>query len=332
VVGSYHPADRAISYLKYVPSEIGRWGNRKEKFSRVMRSYTIPSLIDTFNVLKQEYPQYLFYSTVLNITMTAVPHEYIKKHYRPEETLRQILQKKRPDSLQKKLVDFVSFLAKTCNVSLESFGVTGSLLLNIHKPEFSDIDVTVYSLKDSVKLKKALMEMHLSKDSALRRFEGSRLKAWCKSKAENFPLTENEALQIYKRKWNYGIFKGTLFSIHPTKTEQEIDMVYGDETYCGVGSIIVRVKISDAEESIFLPAKYQVKDVDILDGPKVEGIKEVVSYEGLYSDVADTGQTIIAKGKLERVKTKVNKEHYRVLVGSIEGKGKEYIKSTTTNF
>ncbi len=327
VVGPCHPVDRVISYLKYIPSEVGLWGNRKEQFSRVMRAYTIPNLLETFSLLEKDYPQYIFYSTVYNITMTAVPCDCVKKHYRPQVTLARIFQKSRPDSLQKKLRDFVSFLIKTSGVSLESFGITGSMLLNIHKPEFSDMDVTVYGLKDSLRLKQSLIENYSSSSSLVRRFEGSRLRDWCRSKAKNFPLTENEALQIYKRKWNYGIFEGRVFSIHPIKIEQEVKVSYGDEAYYPVGPIIIRAVVHNSTESLFLPATYTIKDVEIICGPKVEGIREVFSYEGLYSDLADVGQTLVVKGKLERVVKKGNNhDHYRVLVGSPEGKGTEYVK------
>ena len=327
VVGPYHPIERVISYLKYVPSELGSWGRGKEHFSRVMRSYTIPSLLETFRLLESDHSQYLFHSNVYNITISAVPHEYIIKHYKPEKTLAQIFQKSHPDLLQEKLRKFVFFLAETSGVGLESFGVTGSILLDIHRPEFSDMDITIYGLVDSLQLKRALMEMNPSSDSGFRRFEGEGLKAWCKSKTRNFPLTMSEALKIYERKWNFGIFEDTLFSIHPIKLEQEVNMTYGDEVYYPFGQVMVRAVVHDEKDSMFLPAVYQVEDVDILDGPPIEGIGEVVSFEGLYGDLAEVGQTIVVKGKLERtVRKRDNHEHYRILVGSPEGRGTEYIK------
>ena len=61
--------------------------------------------------------------------------------------------------------------------------------------------------------------------------------------------------------------------------------------------------------------------------PSFEDVDEVVSYESLYAGLAENGEKIQAKGKLEHVvnnRTKHN--YYRVLVGSPEGKGKEYMK------
>jgi predicted nucleotidyltransferase len=67
-----------------------------------------------------------------------------------------------------------------------------------------------------------------------------------------------------------------------------------------------------------------------VEGPHVTGIVEVVSYESLYDSLAEVGESILVRGKLERVvDNKTSREHYRILVGSPEGKGMEYIKLTS---
>jgi len=327
VVGPFHPPDRVVSYLKYVPAKLGVWGRGKKRFRRAMRAYTIPSLLETFRFLERSYPHYLFYSSFYNITMTAVPHEYIAKHYKPEEKLTPLLQASCLDSLQKKLLRFASFLSEKGSISSNSLGATGSILLNIHRPKFSDIDMTVYGLKNSLAVKSALTKTYSLSSSPARRLEGDALKAWCTSKARLHPLTFEEAMQIYQRKWNIGMFEGTAFSIHPIKLEEEVTEAYGEKTYHPIASVTVRAVVHDNADCMFLPAIYQVQEVETIEGPPVTDIKEVVSYEGLYSDLAETGETILARGKLERVlDEKTVQEHHRVLVGSPEGKGNEYIK------
>jgi len=90
VVDPTHPWDRVISYLKYVSSKFGIWGKDKKRFRRVMRSYTIPSLLETFSFLERNYPHYLFHSSFYNITLTAVPQKHIVEHSKPEEKLAQL--------------------------------------------------------------------------------------------------------------------------------------------------------------------------------------------------------------------------------------------------
>ncbi|HSQ53289.1 MAG TPA: hypothetical protein VLM82_02490 [Acidobacteriota bacterium] len=325
VVGSVHPADRVISYIKYVPSESGIWGTKEQKFSRILQKYTIPNLLQTFNYLETNYPHYLFHSPVDNITITAVPHNKIKKHFQPEQKLTQLRQTQNRDLLQEKLVKFTRFLAETAGLSENSFGVTGSLLLGIHQPTFSDIDMIVYGIKDSWILKKALTEKRDS--DAMKRLEGEALREWCVKKSKEYPLTTKEALKLYERKWNLGFFEDRWVSIHPVKIEKEVTEIYGEKTYTPCGQVTIETIVSDNVDSLFLPAIYQIEEAKFLDSRHSVNVTEVVTYESLYAGAAENGEKIRVKGKLESIKEKRNsQERYRVLVGSPEGKGTEYIK------
>jgi len=326
VVGPLHPPKRVISYIKYVPSKSGVWGSGEKKFSRILQKYTIPNLLETFSYLEQNYPGYLFHSPVDNITITAVPHERISEHFRPEEKLAQLRQASQLDALQHKLIHFTKFLEEASSVPAGSFGVTGSLLLDIHQPTFSDLDIIVYGVKESWLLKKALTE-NRDAEMAMKRLKGKALKDWCIKKAEQYPLTAKDALKLYGRKWNLGFFEDRWVSVHPVKLETDITEEYGKKTYNPCGQVTIEAVVSDNVESLFLPATYQIEDVQFVDGAQTVNVTEVVSYEGLYDSLAENGEKIQTKGKLERVTEKgTSQEHYRVLVGSPEGKGKEYIK------
>jgi predicted nucleotidyltransferase len=326
VVGALHPPERVISYIKYVPSKSGIWGRDEKKFSRILQKYTIPNLLQTFNYLETNYPHYLFHSPVDNITITAVPHQNIKEHFKPEEKLSQLRQAPQLDALQQKLVRFTRFLEETSGVREGAFGVTGSLLLDIHQPKFSDLDVIVYGVKDSWLLHKALSENPYS-EMPMKRLGGKALKEWCIRKAEQYPLSPADASKIYERKWNLGVFEGKWVSIHPVKLESEVTGEYGESTYHPCGQVTVRAIVRDNTNCLFLPSVYKIEDVKVLEGPQLGRVTEVVSYESLYDSLAENGETIQARGKLERVTNKgTSREHYRVLVGSPEGKGKEYIK------
>ncbi len=328
VVSSVHPSDRVISYIKYVPAEVGKWGKGKRRFKRVLGSYTIPSLLESFGLLRKDYPHYLFYSKFLNTEMSAVPLEYIEEHYKPEEKLARLLQTPRLDPLQQKLKGFITFLSKISGVPENFFGVTGSILLDIHRPEFSDIDVTVYGSKNSLALKKALTEAYILPSSPAQPLKDEALEDWCNNKAQSYPLTFDEALQIYKRKWNIGMIRDVFFSIHPVKLEQEVKETYGDKTYRPLGPAAIEAVVYENADSLFLPCIYRVKDVNILEGPvEAAEVKAVVSYESLYDSLAQIGERITCKGKLEKVISKKTKrENYQLLVGSAEGRGTEYIK------
>lgn len=327
VVGPFHPPNRVISYLKYVPTRLGKWGRGRKRFRRAMRSYTIPDLLETFKRLEKNFPHYLFYSPFYNILMTAVPLKNVKRHYKPEEKLARLFEIQRLDSLQKKLKQLVTSLAEKSNVPLEFFGITGSILLNIHNLEFSDLDVTVYGFKNCVAVKKALLALYSLRNSGFRRFKDNALKKWCRSKVALYPLTFDEAREVYSRKWNIGLFEGTQFSVHPVKVENEFDEEYGEKIYNSAGSVVLGAVVRENRDSIYLPAIYGLEEVRMLKGAHAEDVEAVVSYEGLYGDLAEVGEAILVKGKLERVRDKKTRRTYhRVLVGSPEGQGTEYIK------
>jgi hypothetical protein len=327
VVGPLHPPNRVISYLKYAPSKLGKWGKGIWRFKRMLKDYTIPSLLETFRLLEKEYPHYLFYSPFYNVLMTAVPIEYLARHYRPEERLSQLMKAQRLDQLQKKLLRLVSTLAERSGVGPENFGVTGSILLGIHRLNVSDIDLTVYGSKNGLAVKRVLINEYLVKQSVIKRFEGDTLKAWCKSKMHAHSLTSEEASQIYSRKWNIGVFEDTKFSVHPIKTEEEVTEQYADKVYEPIGPVVVGAVVHQNADSMYLPAVYQVREAKVIKGIQVADVEEIVSYEGLYSDIAEIGETMLVRGKLEQVIDKKNRRKYhRVVVGSPEGKGAEYIK------
>jgi predicted nucleotidyltransferase len=330
VVGPYHPTDRVISYLKYVPDPKGTWSKGTVRLKRVLKKYTIPNLLETFEILRKSHRHYLFFSPVYNIQMTAVPHEHIEEHFEPEPKLQQLLGSAHLDPLQDKLVRLVALLAEISDVPLADFGVTGSLLLDIHNPRFSDMDITIHGKSSSQALKYMLAAPHSHENSGIKPFEGERLEQWLSAKTRHHPLNLAEAKRFYGRQWNIGVFDGTPFSVHPIKRQADVTETYGSKTYNPIGEMTLKATVLDSADSLFLPAVYRVGDVEI-EGDVAANIEEVTSYEGLYCSLAENGETILVKGKLEHVIDHQAKAEYdRVLVGSPEGRGREYIKPVET--
>jgi len=275
----------------------------------------------------ESHPEYLYNSSVMGVEISAVPLSNVSSHLKPEERLSQLTRMDKLDVLQRKAVDLAALISDESRVPLEYFGVTGSLLLDIHQ-EFSDIDIIVYGARNSETVKKTLIRIYEKNDSSIRRFDEERSREWCLNKVEMYHLTYEEAAKMFKRKWNRGLFHETMFSVHPVKLEEEVSERYGDRVFKPYGMVRVEAVISDASEADFLPAVYKVEDVKVFEGSAVRDIYEVVSYEGLYGGLAEKGETIQAYGKLEKVIDKKNRgEYHRVLVGSKEARGTDYIKS-----
>jgi predicted nucleotidyltransferase len=325
VIGSVHPTDRIISYVKYIPAEGGVWRRGEKGFKRIMRYYTMLDLIGTLNFL-EKYPEYLYDSDVMGIRISAVPLNRVLMHFKPEDKMRELANANRLDYLQSKALNLALIISDESGVPLEFFGVTGSILLDIHQ-SFSDIDLTVYGVESNMRVKEALKRIYLLNKFGVRRFNSEEAREWCLNKSEMYPLTYEEAKILLDRRWNRGVFQGTMFSIHPVKLEDEVNEKYGDKIFRFEGMITIEATVLDDSEIDFMPSVYAVGDVKVIEGPPVKDIRELVSYEGLYSGLASKGERVRAYGKLERViDIKRNEEYYRVLVGSQEAHGRDYIK------
>jgi uncharacterized protein len=330
VVGGVHPRDRVISYLKYVPTTEGKWG-KGQRYTRTMQTYTIPSLLANIDNLSASYPRYVFNSKAFHIRMSAVPKSMVKEHYKPEKKLEQILNAKKPDPLQLETIQLVTYLAERASIPLGAFGVTGSILLDIHNPEFSDIDLLIYGRKNSLRLRETLKE-ELEKGEVIQRISGPYLERQFRRWTTNYHLTQDEAEEFFSRRWNIGFFNKRVFSVHPTKIREETNERYGEKVYTPIGIATGEGKITDTSNSLYLPGTYLLDKLVLDPGSGLKEqrmIRELISYDGFYTGIFDLGEKVKVKGKLEKVYDKRSRETgYRVLVGSPEAKGLDFIKPT----
>jgi len=329
VVGYVHPPDRVLAYLKYVPTRSldTIWFKGKVGYDRVLKYYSSVAVTESFKILKKVKPHYIYYDNVFNITFIGVPISEIRKHYIPEERLKEIIESGGNDELEQDLIELVKCLSEITNVKIQSFGISGSILTSIHHPRYSDIDLTVYGIANSWTLIKVLREAD-GKDK-IKLPEDNVIKEWALEVSKHHPLTPKEAYLIYVEKKMRLVFKESrVFSIHPILLPEEVDEKYGDKIYVPKDLIKIKGKVVDNRLSIFLPGKYIVDDVSVLEGKReYSEIEEVVTFEGLYSGILDVDEEFIAYGKVEEVHDRIKGRKYlRLVIGSAEAKGKDYIK------
>lgn len=322
VAGYLHPPDRYTAYLKYSPASVGKWKIGETSYRRELEYYHVNQVAKTIAYLERYYPHYVHRCSVRDIKFSMVPHGYVKQYYCPERRLREILDTPQ-DPLEEEVNALVSELVAVSGIEMNALGITGSILLKMHSPQFSDVDLLVYGLENAQKIRTALKARKSTRISPV---GGRVLEEWCTSVAGHFGLSHGEVRHLADRRWNYGFFEGRFFSIHPTRTDEEIQENYGDTVYKQAGTATIRAVVTETSESLFTPALYRIDQVKILEGEIAAQhamlLKEVISYEGLYRDVVDNGQAIEAKGKLENV----NGRYYRLVVGTTMFRGKEYIR------
>jgi uncharacterized protein len=319
VVGYLHPPDKVTAYLKYSPAAEGRWRRQGTAYHRELAYYHAHQVGQTLDTLQAHYPGYIHYCPVRDMTFSMVPHDRVQTYYYPEERLAQLLSAP-VDSLEEEVARLVEDIRTAVDIPLINLGITGSILLSIHDPSFSDIDLMVYGREAVNQLRMAVTESHIAGTSPL---DESFLGGWRKEIAEHHALTDQEVHWLVARRWNFMYYgQGRYLSLHPVRTDAEIREVYGEHTYRDAGVVKLRAIISDAADSIFLPALYGIEQVKVLEGPPVE-INEICSYEGLFSQAADVGLEIEAQGKLERLD---QGPVHRLVIGSSHRTGIEYLK------
>ena len=321
VVGYIHPRDRALAYLKYVPSGEGQWASKDGRYSRTMQVYTVPALLGNIENLRFRFPHYVFNSKVMGIQMSAVPRKHITVHYRPSTKLGQLFQSKSRDELEERVVGLVCRLSEASGIEKESFGVTGSVLLGIHNKEFSDMDIVVYGHSNALSMQKVLQS---SEDSLIKPLRDRALKEMLLRWTQSHQISFEDANWFANRKWNRGIFADRGFSILPVRFPCEVSERYGEESFASEGIVEGVATIADATNSFFLPSSYVLEHVE---PSSLTQIQYLVSYDSFYSGIFQKADAVRFRGKLEKVFSKKGVELYRrILIGSPEAHGLDYVR------
>lgn len=321
VVGYLHPPDGYTAYLKYMPDPTGKWSKGGTHYTRVIPYYHVSQVEAVYDFLKEHHPQYLFNCPVRKITVSSVQCESVRTYYRPRPRLRSLMAEGASDPLEQRLIDLVLLLSKISGIDEGDIGVTGSLLTETHNPKFSDIDLTVYGADPSKRIKMALSRAK-GENNALQSISRGRMEKWVRSRSERFPISLRDLCAIAKRRWNFGLYQGTYFSIHPVRTDDEITEKYGSRLYQQLAMVAGTARIADRSGSIYLPAIYGVEDVET-EGSEPYELTQIVSYESLFSDIFEEGERVSFMGMLEEVKGE--KIIHRVVIGSA-GSKPGYIK------
>jgi predicted nucleotidyltransferase len=319
LVGYLHPDDKYIAYLKYSPAEQGLWKRQEQAYHRQLAYYHAHQVGQTMDFLKEHYPHYVHHSQVWDMDFSMVSHDRVKTYFYPERRLAQILAHP-ADPLEEETVKVVEAIQRLTGIRSLDLGITGSILLGIHNPEISDIDLIVFGRHNASRLREVFSSMALP---GLSPMDAAYADEWCQGVVKNFGLRYHQARWLIARRWNFVYFGAGrhVVSIHPTRSDDEIDEAYGDHQYQDVGVAYLRARIADARDAIFLPAVYAVDQIEILEGPPVE-IVEICSYEGLFGQIGESGDWIMARGKLEKID---GGPKHRLVIGSGRREGQEFL-------
>lgn len=309
VKGVVHPTDRVVAFIRYVPDPEG---DRKRRGKRYSKYY---SLSKRYDLLKQEYPQYLVKDPVFNTLLCEVPIVDIKRHYQPAQGLQNLRFKKNLDEAETAVLLFMTILKETSCVAWEKLGVSGSILVNLQEPS-SDIDLIVYGSEPCRKVAATMNQLLEDKDSPFEAYDREGLRELFDFRSKDTNVSFEDFVRTDSRKISHGKFKGKHFFIRFVKDFAEISEQYGSIIYKPEGNARIKATVVDDSDSLFTPCTYKIDNVEFLEGTQVESIEEIVSFRGRFCEHAKSGESVIAEGKLERVQQKGKNDHFRLLLGS----------------
>jgi len=307
VFGYEHPENRIFSFLKYIPLQLKnlfpiRFLERKWKLENTVlvrpeKLYSAKNFQTIMETFRNSFSHYIYFCPFHGKEVFSSPTEFIERIFMPKRCLQELLAKKEKDSLEKVAVDLAELLSKESEISLDDFGIRGSIALNMHSRK-SDIDLAIYGSQNFRKLEKTIDK--LENENVLKHIFSTRL----------------DRLRKHR-----GRYRDTVFMINAVRKIEEITIAYGDYKYTPVKSISFRCEVTDDTEAMFRPAIYQIKDYKSLNPisklADTEIPETVVSMIGCYRNVARKGDKLKVSGTLEKVENiRSEKIYYHVVVGT----------------
>ncbi|MEM3126043.1 MAG: hypothetical protein QW064_06435 [Candidatus Caldarchaeum sp.] len=315
VVSDTHPPGRVLAYPKYVPGE-GVWSRGGVTYRRILTAYTTRELAQALEMIRRLKPQYIYHDPVTDEDFTYIPVENIRKHYRCDERLQKILRKP-SNKLEELCAKLVERISAGSGVDGMFFGVSGSLLLQLHNPA-ADIDLIVYGGENFRKAVNTSRQTQTSQD--VKQTQNMLVKNYM----TKYPITAEDAEKLAARCWTRGVFEGVFYSLHAVRLSEEITAEYGTRLYKTVGVRKTTLRIVDASEGVFTPAVYRVEDM-------AGEVETLLCYDTTFASLFREGDVVEAVGKLEKVEDLVRGvTYYSLLVGSVKTANIEYVKLLKT--
>ncbi len=315
VFGYEHPEGRVFSFLKYIPSRFKElfsirflertWKYGDTELFRAEKLYTAKNYQNFLEFFSKNFPDYVYFCPYRRKNVISAPLPNIKEVFVPRERFQAILNAEKRDKLQELTLNFIQLISSESGVSIEDFGVHGSIALNMHSEE-SDIDIVVYGRSNFRKVEAAVER--LVRDGVLSYVFNNRL----------------DAARRFK-----GRYQNKIFMYTAVRKPGEVTSKYGEYAYAPIAPVQFRCKVKDDGDAIFRPAVYKIENYTPLNHqselPKSMVPEAVVSMIGCYRNVARKGDEIRVSGMLEKVeKLQSGEIFYQVVVGTAESE-EEYI-------
>jgi predicted nucleotidyltransferase len=273
------------------------------------------ALSERYALLEESFPKYLVYDPVFDEQVCEVPIKDITHHFKPVDYLQNLREGENLGKLEAQALQFVETLKDAADVSWRNLGVSGSIMVGLHKSS-SDIDPIVYGSENCRKLYSALKSLLQDKESLMKPYTAKELKALFDFRSKDTVTSLEDFLKTESRKVLQGRFMNRDYFIRFVKGWDEVEKRYGVIRYTNEGYARIKATVTEDSEAIFTPCCYGIDNVKVLEGIRDKKIVEIASFRGRFCEQAEKGEGVIAQGKVEGVHRAGETEHFRLLLGN----------------
>jgi predicted nucleotidyltransferase len=255
------------------------------------------------HLLKQQFPHYLYYSSMLDAHLHAVAADQVVTHHQPKQRLQSILQANQHDEVERDLLQLCELFTQH-GLNLMQTGITGSILVGVQNQQ-SDIDLVCYD-RDI---------FHQCRAMTARLIEQGQLQTlsdrdWQRSyERRSCDLSFDGYVWHERRKYNKAVVNGRKFDLNFIDHSATVTPV----SYQKCGAITLQCKVIDDDCGYDYPAEFKI------DHPQ---IKAIVSFTATYTGQAIAGETVEVSGMLEQSELGVK----RIVVGASREAHGEFIR------
>jgi predicted nucleotidyltransferase len=254
--------------------------------------------------LAAHHPQYLFFSTQLDVNLHAVAEKDIVRHYQPQPVLQQLLAN---DSAADQVLADLHLLCRYLQLDgfdCRQLGITGSLLLGLQNPA-SDIDLVCYGRAVFQQLRRHVQAL-IAQSKCHDLNDHDWLEAY---KRRDCALTLDDYIWHEQRKYNKAIIQQRKFDLSLVVGTPLINPQASKK----LGFIHIETQVKDDTLGFDYPAELAIKHPEI---------SSIICFTATYAGQAQTGEWIEVAGQLEVDAAGIK----RIVVGSNREAAGEFIK------
>jgi predicted nucleotidyltransferase len=310
VFGYSHPPQAFICDAEYASAQVFTSNDPRAPRNGGKQTFYKFYNDEGWKLISARFPQYTVFHEMLGQRVVGIKQNDIAEVRKPEERLQALIKTDLKDELQDATQRVLSIVLQRSGLSTANFGVFGSMLHGFHHPKLSDIDLTVYGVKENAKIRETLQALYADTRSGFRNEFGSDEamtgKQW---RFKNYGV--QEFIWHQKRKQIYGLFNDAKSGrtikaeFEPVKAWSEIASEYDSKArILRKGWVKITARVTADNEAPFIPSVYGIKPLTVLTGARdaLEAVR-VISYMEEFRAQAQKDETVCVEGNLEEVIT-----------------------------